>query len=48
MSIILIIFSILVVIRSDAFGTVVRWDKNNWVEKNVESELAPTFSLCST
>jgi len=32
--------------RSDVFGNLVKWHKDNWIERNVDSEMVPTFQLC--
>ena len=32
--------------RADVFGNIVRWDKDFWMERNVETSIQPTFQLC--
>ena len=32
--------------RADVFGNIVRWDQEYWIERNVNTELVPTFELC--
>ena len=33
--------------RSDAFGNVVKWQKDMWEERNVDTDVRPIFELCS-
>ena len=36
------------IILSACAGNIVRWDKEFWLERNVSTELRPTFELCSS